>query len=55
MLHHLRRSAVTLAFLTMAATVLAAGVSVIPGSALTRQALRIPAAATGPAGHRGAF
>ncbi len=46
MRHHPRRSAVTLAFLTMAATVLAAGVSVIPGSALTRQALRIPAAAT---------
>jgi hypothetical protein len=48
--HHPRRSAVTLAFLTMAATVLAAGVSVIPGSALTRQALHTPAAATGAGG-----
>ena len=46
MRHHPRRSAVTLAFLTTAATVLAAGASVVPGSALTRQAPRISAAAT---------
>lgn len=50
MRHHPRRSAVTLAFLTMAATVLAAGVSVIPGSALTRQGLHTPAPATGAGG-----
>ena len=36
--HHPGRSAVTLAFLTTAATVLAVGASAVPGSALTRQA-----------------
>ncbi len=49
MRHHLRRSAVALAAMTTAATLLAMGASLAPGSALTRQALRTPAAAA-PAG-----
>lgn len=52
MRHHPRRSAITLAFLTTAATALAMGVSAVPGSALTTQVLRAPADAAGGGGAR---
>ena len=55
MRHHPRRSTITLASLTTAATVLAMGASPAMGSALARQAPRNHAAATGAGGASGSI